>query len=38
MALAKNIKTTYDATLTPEQLVREIIEEVRAKKKFPGPA
>jgi len=38
MALAKNIKMTYDATLTPEQIVREIVEEVRTKKKFQSPA
>jgi MoxR-like ATPase len=33
MALSKNIKPTYDTARNPEELVREIIEEVMSKKK-----
>ena len=33
MALSKNIKPTYDTAKSPEELVREIIEEVMSKKK-----
>jgi hypothetical protein len=33
MALSKNIKTTYDTAKSPEELVREIVEEVMSKKK-----
>jgi hypothetical protein len=33
MALSKNIKPTYDTAKSPEELVKEIVEEVMSKKK-----
>jgi MoxR-like ATPase len=33
MALSKNIKPTYDTARSPEELVKEIVEEVMSKKK-----
>jgi MoxR-like ATPase len=33
MALSKNIKPTYDTAKSPEELVKEILEEVMSKKK-----
>jgi MoxR-like ATPase len=33
MALSKNIKPTYDTAKSPDELVREIVEEVMSKKK-----
>jgi len=33
MALSKNVKPTYDTAKSPEELVKEIVEEVMSKKK-----
>jgi hypothetical protein len=37
MALAKNIKPTYDTAKNPLELVREIVDEVISKKKRLPP-